>query len=81
MYGVRYFADTWQRQCFSYKGYQGTRPGRTALPLCNNKNPWRQLWLMREKQQRVMIEGGVARLQPSGRRYIGQNGFCGLKGP
>ena len=58
-----------------------TRPGRTALPLCSNKNLWRQLWLTRAKQPRVMIESGVARLQPPGRRYIRQNGICGLKGP
>ena len=80
LYGVCYFADTWQWQRFiniSYKGYQDTRPGRTALPSCNNKNPWRQLGLTRVKQPRVMIAGGMARLQPSRRRYIGQNGVCG----
>ena len=84
MYGVRYFVDMLQWQCFiyiSYKGYQDTRPRRTALPSCNNKNSWRQLRLASAKQPRVMNEGGVARLQPSGRRFIGQNGVCGLKGP
>jgi len=85
MYGICYFEDMWQQQCFifiRYKGYQDIRPGRTALPSCNNKNPWRQLQLTRAKQPRVVqIEGRVARLQPSGRGYIGQNGVCGLKGP
>ena len=79
MYGMRYFMDTWQRQCFILSATKDTRPGRTALPSCNNKNPWRQLQLTR--QPRVMIEGGMARLQPSERCYIGQNVVCGLKGP
>ena len=75
MYGVHYFADMWQRQCSIFISYKvsflsatkDTRPGRTALPLCNNKNPWRQF---RPKQPIVMIKGGVARLQPSGNASI-----------
>jgi len=46
--------------------------------MCNNKNLWRQLQLMRAKQPRVMIEGSPV---PFGQCYIKQNGVCGPKGP
>ena len=85
MYGVQYFADTWSDNVSFLSATKDTRipdqEGQLYLRVVTRIPGDSYVQLTRAKQPRVIIEGKVARLQPSGRCYIRLNGVCCLKGP